>query len=358
MDTFYIAVNGQTMGPFDMGALSQKVADGTLTKDTLVFKQGMAGWAPASTVAELQILFSVPPIPPVPPVPPAPIAPAAQTYNGKPLGIILENKEFRCSGCKYALKLDEIDKTTLIGKCPNCGNMVTATRKQIKGAKEVVNSQENAVRFFTENNFETAVHYAKEILSYAQDLDNAVALFIIAYYEAYVATVKSRDELNKFFNETLAKIEFADDEMDAFKTVLKHAVYYVEDYEKVILQTIITNEGVIEAGKFIEEFSPYLINKRNSIEWFDSEMCSIYADISAQADIPKTWYALFQCITKNPESPEAGQSYHLKTATLHFYNQYVLGVGKIFSVIKNDALKAKFGGAFNQIKTKIEFKMN
>lgn len=357
MDIFYILVNGQTTGPFDMGTLSQKVAEGVLTKETIVYKQGAMNWAQASTLPELQPLFNAPPVPPIPTIPPIPPTPLASANNGEPLGLKLVNMQFVCSKCDHTLSPSELDKN-LIGTCKKCGSIVTATKEQLKGTSEVVNSQKNAVRFFKEHNFETALHYAKEILSYADDMDNAVALFIIAYYEAYVTTIKSRDELNKFFNETLAKINFATDELEAFKEVLQHAVYQVEDYEKVILKTLLEKNGAEATGKFIEEFSPYLINKRNSIEWFDAEMCSIYADISAQADIPKTWYALFQGITKNPESPEASQSYHLKTATLHFYNQYVLGVGKIFSVIKNDALKAKFGGAFNQIKTKIEFKMN
>ena len=202
------------------------------------------------------------------------------------------------------------------------------------------------------------MHYAKETLSFAQDLDNAVALFIIAYYEAYVATVKSRDEMNKFFYETLATIDFADDEMEAFKEIIHHAVYHVADYEKVILKTLVEKDGIVATAKFIEDFSPYLINKRASIEWFDNEMCEIYAKITEQADIPKTWYALYQGITKNPASPEASQSYHLKTATKVFYESYVLGVGKIFSGIKDEKLKAQFGGAFNKIDTMIKYKMN
>ncbi len=66
---YHVVQNGQDVGPFDMGALSQMVSAGTLTKDTLVWKQGMADWVKAETVQELQPLFSssVPPVPPVPP---------------------------------------------------------------------------------------------------------------------------------------------------------------------------------------------------------------------------------------------------------------------------------------------------
>ena len=67
--TFHVVVNGAATGPYDMDTLKQMASSGTLTKDTLVWKQGMADWVKAETVQELQPLFSssVPPVPPVPP---------------------------------------------------------------------------------------------------------------------------------------------------------------------------------------------------------------------------------------------------------------------------------------------------
>ena len=65
---YNVVVNGQSAGPFDMNALQQMIAAGTLTKDTLVWKVGMSAWAAASTVPELASLFT-PAVPPVPPVP-------------------------------------------------------------------------------------------------------------------------------------------------------------------------------------------------------------------------------------------------------------------------------------------------
>lgn len=58
----FVALNGQQSGPFDLPALQQLVQAGQLTSETLVWKQGMASWAAASTVVELAALFgSVPP---------------------------------------------------------------------------------------------------------------------------------------------------------------------------------------------------------------------------------------------------------------------------------------------------------
>lgn len=62
---FHVALNGQATGPFDLNMLSQMVTQGTLTKDTLVWKQGMQNWTRAESVEELKNLFAnvMPPIP-------------------------------------------------------------------------------------------------------------------------------------------------------------------------------------------------------------------------------------------------------------------------------------------------------
>ena len=63
---FYIGDGGKQAGPFDLNVLSAKVRDGSLTRTTLVWRQGMANWAAAETVPELQTLFAAGP-PPLPP---------------------------------------------------------------------------------------------------------------------------------------------------------------------------------------------------------------------------------------------------------------------------------------------------
>ncbi|MCG9910134.1 MAG: SPFH domain-containing protein [Flavobacteriales bacterium] len=64
--SFHIALNGQQAGPFDMNTISNMVKSGQLNGDTLVWKQGMAGWEKASTVSEISALLNQVP-PPVPP---------------------------------------------------------------------------------------------------------------------------------------------------------------------------------------------------------------------------------------------------------------------------------------------------
>jgi membrane protease subunit (stomatin/prohibitin family) len=63
--SFYVAVGGQQSGPFDMATLQQYVQSGQLTRDTLVWKAGMASWTKASDVPDLGSLFAAVP-PPIP----------------------------------------------------------------------------------------------------------------------------------------------------------------------------------------------------------------------------------------------------------------------------------------------------
>jgi hypothetical protein len=64
---YFVAVNGQQTGPFSVPELQQKAVQGQLTAQSLVWAQGMAAWATASSVAELSQLFVAVP-PPIPPV--------------------------------------------------------------------------------------------------------------------------------------------------------------------------------------------------------------------------------------------------------------------------------------------------
>jgi membrane protease subunit (stomatin/prohibitin family) len=69
--SYHVEQNGQTAGPFPFPHLQQAVAAGQLTASTLVWTQGMAGWAPAGQVPDLARLFAEPPPLPATPPPPA-----------------------------------------------------------------------------------------------------------------------------------------------------------------------------------------------------------------------------------------------------------------------------------------------
>lgn len=66
----FLAVGGQQYGPYNLEQCKQMVQGGQLTQQTMVWKEGMAAWAPASQVVELQPLFAPPAMPGMPPLPP------------------------------------------------------------------------------------------------------------------------------------------------------------------------------------------------------------------------------------------------------------------------------------------------
>ena len=61
---YHVAVNGSATGPYNMSVLQQMATSGQLTKESLVWKNGMAEWAKAGAVDELKVFFvDIPPIP-------------------------------------------------------------------------------------------------------------------------------------------------------------------------------------------------------------------------------------------------------------------------------------------------------
>lgn len=63
--TYHVALNGAQAGPFDVPTIGAKVAAGEVTRNTLVWQPGMAGWVAADSVPELAKLFAhlPPPLP-------------------------------------------------------------------------------------------------------------------------------------------------------------------------------------------------------------------------------------------------------------------------------------------------------
>lgn len=77
--SYYLAINGQQFGPYDMNTLQQLVQQGQLTPQTMVWAPGMPAWAAAQTCPDLAQLFvpqmpgGMPPLPGggMPPMPPS-----------------------------------------------------------------------------------------------------------------------------------------------------------------------------------------------------------------------------------------------------------------------------------------------
>ena len=64
---YYTSVNGKQTGPFTIQQLQMMASNGQLTKQSYVWKQGMANWDFAENIPEVATLFSVNTPPPPPP---------------------------------------------------------------------------------------------------------------------------------------------------------------------------------------------------------------------------------------------------------------------------------------------------
>jgi membrane protease subunit (stomatin/prohibitin family) len=62
---YFVVLNGQQAGPFDINALKQFVVQGQITRETLVWKEGLSSWSNAGSQADLSLIFGITP-PPIP----------------------------------------------------------------------------------------------------------------------------------------------------------------------------------------------------------------------------------------------------------------------------------------------------
>lgn len=60
-NTFFVAINGAQQGPFDVPTIRDLVNQGTISNNTLVWKQGFPNWVSILSVPELASLFNCPP---------------------------------------------------------------------------------------------------------------------------------------------------------------------------------------------------------------------------------------------------------------------------------------------------------
>jgi membrane protease subunit (stomatin/prohibitin family) len=66
---FFVAIGGAQVGPLERDAIKARIAAGEVTRETLVWRDGMDAWTAAADVAEVRALFPATP-PPLPPQPP------------------------------------------------------------------------------------------------------------------------------------------------------------------------------------------------------------------------------------------------------------------------------------------------
>lgn len=65
--TYFLGVEGQQLGPYDLGVLRHEIVAGRLKASTLIWTPGMPGWEMASNVKEVAALLATGGPPPLPP---------------------------------------------------------------------------------------------------------------------------------------------------------------------------------------------------------------------------------------------------------------------------------------------------
>lgn len=63
--TYFVAIDGQQVGPLNDSELSQMIAQKKVTKDTIAWMPGMTGWKPIEQVPAILKLVALTP-PPIP----------------------------------------------------------------------------------------------------------------------------------------------------------------------------------------------------------------------------------------------------------------------------------------------------
>ena len=69
---FYAVLDGRQAGPFSIAEMSQLISQGSIARESLVWKQGMSAWQQAHITPEIMMLFPQSAVPPVGSLPPPP----------------------------------------------------------------------------------------------------------------------------------------------------------------------------------------------------------------------------------------------------------------------------------------------
>lgn len=135
---YFIVINNEQAGPFSMDQLKEQIKCGNFTKQTYVWKEGMANWEFASQVDEVNKLF-VPTPPPIPGMPPAvPAMPSMPSETDVPLArdFIANCIDYVDAKGSYKKDLETIIKDDIITLIHEMRSIVSADKaEQEEGEK-------------------------------------------------------------------------------------------------------------------------------------------------------------------------------------------------------------------------------
>ncbi len=263
----------------------------------------------------------------------------------------VEASGLTCSGCGSSHVTFHPEKRMLV--CNQCGKEEYYSRATLNANGKVLLSKENAIHFFKEGRYDSARHYAMEILNISQD--HAPAMFIMAYCEEYV---DRRDgALKQFFHQALdISLEYL--EVRELLELFTVAAYHLLDFEEEILTLAALNmqseKDEAELCEFVDKICPYFIGRRTSVRFFTTVMCEIYGDLAEHCGVPKTCFALLKAVKQNPDSPYYNNDFYLKSKVQYFANHYLFPLESIIKKMKESEFSQKFLNSYNKLK--VEYK--
>lgn len=263
-----------------------------------------------------------------------------------------EGELFVCPHCGMSVDVANINMKTRRGSCDWCGHEIIFPKKHVAGGVDMVTALEEGYRLFAEGNFESAKSTGERVI--AQSRNNVTALYLVSYHKAFSAEVKSSKVYENIFTQVLPEAEFEIEDEDIFKKLLIKTVRHSMEYDTYILKKFLEYDDPKELGDFVEQFCPVALTLRQNLEFFTPEVAEVYKEITRRWPIPKTWYALYTLLTKNPDSPIVSKQFYLKTKSQRIYDNVVLPIGEIFAEIKDPALQAKFVGGYQKVKAAFE----
>lgn len=257
----------------------------------------------------------------------------------------------QCHGCGSTNVF--FDAKRRIITCNTCGKEEYYSRATLNATGKVSVNRDNAMKLFMQGQFESAQHYALEVLNMV--IDSATALFIMAYYDEVVCHRMGR--LKEFFVQ-VKDVPLEYDEVKELRQLFTAAAYALQDFEEQIVELIAVNmqsgEDAKELAEFIDQICPYFIAKRPSIDFFTANLADMYREIAGHCDIPKTCFALLKLIETNPDSPYPNNSFYLSAKTRYFYDHFIIPLGDIINAMRMSEYKEKFRASYQKRRQKYE----
>lgn len=270
-----------------------------------------------------------------------------------------------CKTCGASLKPEGDAKRARCEYCLNEWDIVRedplteqqiedAARAGVEKGDEAKRGQliDAAVNAFLASDLRTAISTASEI--HAKNADCPEAEFILGF-GAYVGQSASTAGLDRFFEQVRAERLTDAQKEDLRRMLLKYprnlALFEVRTVR--FAQKMFAGDAKALC-EFTDAFSPYIIKKQDSARFLDREMYEFYRDMAKECSIPKTCYALVGAMKSLPESPFAGDTFHLRTRAMNFRRDFMGPVGDIVSGIRDTARREQLTGMYRDTVAEFE----